>query len=788
MKKKRTRPIALLLAISLLAGLFSLSAAADGTTIVGEVTITGTSSVNLRSGGSTDYPIIGKASSGELFQTTGQVPTGWYEILMPDGSFAYVSDRLVYFYPYATPIPVGAQFYVTAQYRTPQGQILRTVEVPVRPGQNIVTADDSLVPGYRLTSTRSVYVFVDAAGKAVPNGVIFNYEPLYQQATPAPAVQAIVPVYYRNIYNQVMSSEYRALPPGTHLVHADVTRIPAGYTLTGASDAVVIVSYYGTAAPEAVNFIISQSIVQTPRPTSAEVTVSYRDEMGSVLYTEKRTLPPGYATITADDSRVPAGMSLTSSRSVVVYVSNQGFAYPSGIVFTYKAPSQANIQIIYRDSAGAILYTQMMPLSQGTHTITADDGRVPAGYVLQGARSVQVTVYANGTVSQNQVIFTYSPMMTASLSVEYRDLLGSSLYLETQTLSQGTHTITANDGRVPAGYVLQGARSVQVTVYANGTISQNRVIFLYAKPVSASVAILYRDSGGTTLFTESRTLQQGTHTLTANDGRVPAGYVLQSARNVQVTISSDGSVSPAQVVFTYAPPAPPVSVNVPVIYKDQNGSILHQTSVLVSSAAPSKVTADKSLAPAGYVLSGSSSITVTVSPAGVATPAQVVFTFRDPSTITETYVLPEFQSFSLSGSALPVYSGPGTEYYRAANNKATVGGGRLRVWGTQGDWALIGYGLSNNLYRIGYIQKSALPADLVVPELNFSYKTAVILTDAPLNDDPVIKPVMIYRIPAGTEVTLLAYETFSTHWAYIETTFDGKPIRGFVRKENISAP
>lgn len=788
MKKILTKPIALLLLVTLLTGLLSLSAFADGTVIIGEVTVIGTGSVNLRSGGSINYPIIGKASSGQLFQTTGQTSTGWYEILLPDGSLAYVSNGLVRFFPYATPVPVGAQYYITAQYRTAQGQLLRAVDVPVKPGQNVVTADDVLVPGYRLISTRSVYVFVDAAGKAVPSGVIFSYEPLYQQATPAPAVQAVVPVYYRNVFNQVLASEYRMLPQGTHLVRADAGRIPAGYALSGATDAVVIVSSIGTAAPEAVNFILTQSVVQTPRPIGAEVIISYRSETGGELYTERRVLQPGYSTVTADDSRVPAGMSLTSSRSVAVYVSDQGFAYPGSIVFTYRAVSWANVQVLYRSNAGVTLYNETRTLPQGTHTLTADDSRVPSGYVLQGARSVNVTVYANGTASQNQVIFIYSPPVTAYLGIEYRDTQGSTLFTESKALGQGTHTITANDGRVPAGYVLQGARSVQVTVYANGTISQNRVIFLYARPVTAFLNILYRDSGGATLFTETRTLQQGTHTITANDGRAPAGYVLQGPRSVQVTVYPDGSISPVQVVFTYAPPAPPVSVNVPVIYQDQNGSLLHQTSALVSSSAPNKVTADKSLVPAGYVLSGPSSVTVTVSPQGVATPAQVKFTFRDPSTIVDTFVLPAFQSFSMSGSAQPVYSGPGTEYYRAASGKAAVGGGRLRLWGAQGDWALIGYGLSNNLYRIGYIKKSALPSSLDVPELAFSYQTVRTVADAPLNDDPIIQPVMIYRIPAGTEVTLLAYETFSNRWAYIETTFNGQPIRGFVRKENISAP
>ena len=169
----------------------------------------------------------------------------------------------------------------------------------------------------------------------------------------------------------------------------------------------------------------------------------------------------------------------------------------------------------------------------------------------------------------------------------------------------------------------------------------------------------------------------------------------------------------------------------------------------------------------------------------MASPNEVVFVFRDPATITEAQMLPNYQTFSFRGSSQAVYSGPGTDYYRASNGKAAVSGGRLRR-GTQGDWALIGYGLSNNLYRIGYISKSALPGDLSVPEIYFGSQTATITKNAPVNDDPIIQPQKIFELSAGTNVTLLAY--LDDRWAYIETTYNGQPIRGFVRRSNISIP
>ena len=785
MKHHSKQMLSLVLALVLLIGAMAVPAAADGVMIVGEVTITSNTTVNLRSGGSTDYPVIGNGSSGEVFQTTGQVASGWYEILLPDDRIAYVSNKLVYFYAYPNPIPLGAQFTVPVYYMNRQGQTLKSINVRVSQGQNIITADDSQVPGYRLTSTRSIYVYVDASGKAVPSGVIFTYDQAYVQPTQPPVTQVYLPVYYRDIYNQVVASESRLLTVGSQLVKADPGKLPQGYYISGASDVVVSVSANGVAAPREVNFIVSRVAQSTPQPTQFYVPVRYQDEAGNLLLQTQAAVNPGYTTVSADDSLVSAGMELISARSIVVYASNQGLTFPSTVIFTYRAGVKANVQIVYRDAGGSILFSETRQYAQGTHTITADDSRAP-GRILQGSRSAQVTVYANGTVSQNQVIFTYALPVSAQLNIEYRDNEGRTLKTLQQALGQGTHNITADDRQVPSGYTLQNARSVQVTVYQNGMLSQDRVVFLYAMPVSATVLIIYRAQDGSQLYSENRSYPQGTHTISANDGRVPSGYTLQGSRQAQVTVSAAGVANPGQVVFTYAPPAPPVTVNVPVVYKDQDGAVLNSTTVSVSSAAPKKVSADRNQAPSGYVLSGAGSVTVTVSPSGVASPSQVVFVFRDPSTITEAQMLPDFQTFSFKGKAQAVYSGPGTNYYRSGNGKASVGGGRLRFYGIEGDWALIGYGLSNNLYRIGYIPKSAVPTTLDLHDLYLGSQVATVTRNAYVNDDPIIKPITIFELSKGTQVTLLAY--ISDKYAFIETTYQGKPMRGFVRRDHLSIP
>lgn len=727
------RMTGVLLLLTLLLGLVILPASADGTNIIGEVTITHNRAVNLRSGGGTEYSIVGSANPGELFQTTGTTSSGWYEILLPNGQVAYVSNTLVYFYPYTQSVPAGTQYNLPVYYKNPQGTTIKTVQVPVRVGQNVVTADDSQMPGYRLTSARSVYVSVDQAGRASPGGVIFTYELTSLPQNPG-GVTASLPIYYRNAYNQLLASELRTLNIGTQLVRADTSKLPAGYSISGTADAVVTVSYNGIPSPASLTFTASLSSYTPPQQASVSLPISYRDELGNTLHNTSQVLARGYTTITANDALVPAGYTLTSQRSVSVFLSDAGISYPGGVVFTYKKAVQAVIQITYKDqnNPSGSLHTETRTLPEGSNTVTANDTKVPSGYTLQSARNVQVTVYNNGYVSQNQVVFTYAPpapqTVTVAIPVVYKDWPGNVLYNTYAYVSTGTNTVTANDAFVP-NYGLHSARNQTVTVDRYGNATPNSITFTYilkqsAQPtpaVTAVIPVVYKDFPGNVLHTTEFYARYGSNTVTANDSLVP-NYALHSARNQTVNVDQYGNANPTSITFTY----------------------------ILRDAAP---------------------------------PAQ-----PQQGNVDGVPILPGHQTFSYSGDPIAVYTGPGTYFYRSGNGRATVAGGRLRVWGTRGDWALIGYGLSNNLYRVGYIPRSAVPYDLNLPELQFSSKMATVTSTAYLTDDPIVKPTWITEIPVGTQVYLLAYETFANHWAYVETTYNGQQIVGFINKARISVP
>ena len=135
-----------------------------------------------------------------------------------------------------------------------------------------------------------------------------------------------------------------------------------------------------------------------------------------------------------------------------------------------------------------------------------------------------------------------------------------------------------------------------------------------------------------------------------------------------------------------------------------------------------------------------------------------------------------------------VFSGPGVYYFRANQGRANYGYGGVRVYGVEGDWVMIGYGLSSGAYRIGYISKDCLDHAKYVNgainyNLTFSGVTAYPNNNCYITDDPVMYNDFICKIPEGQPVTALGE---MGGWTYIETTTDYGKMRGFVYSFTLS--
>ena len=130
------------------------------------------------------------------------------------------------------------------------------------------------------------------------------------------------------------------------------------------------------------------------------------------------------------------------------------------------------------------------------------------------------------------------------------------------------------------------------------------------------------------------------------------------------------------------------------------------------------------------------------------------------------------------GQKLPVYSGPGAEYERAANGKASVSTNDwLQVFGSESGFIMIQYAISASQMRIGYIDQSALPKNANVSALRFAWEDAEITASTFLTDDPLNSQTRARALSAGQQVKWLST---MGNWVYVELAGSGQPIRGFV--------
>ena len=143
--------------------------------------------------------------------------------------------------------------------------------------------------------------------------------------------------------------------------------------------------------------------------------------------------------------------------------------------------------------------------------------------------------------------------------------------------------------------------------------------------------------------------------------------------------------------------------------------------------------------------------------------------------------LSEDQSIQFTGNKrFGVYTGPGENYVRANNNKATVStNGWIQVFGSEAGWILIDYSIDANHYRFGWIPESSLPANATVKEIEWDPINAVLGRSLNLTDDPLYSQSALVRLNEGTEVTCLGT---MGKWAYVEYWNEATQelYRGFV--------
>lgn len=154
--------------------------------------------------------------------------------------------------------------------------------------------------------------------------------------------------------------------------------------------------------------------------------------------------------------------------------------------------------------------------------------------------------------------------------------------------------------------------------------------------------------------------------------------------------------------------------------------------------------------------------------------------------------LPGGESISLpaAGELAPVYSAPGDGSVRFAKGKASVNlrePAKFYGFTQDGNWALVEYTVSDRTSRFGYVRRSELPSSVTWKYNISSIDMPVTVTqDTFLTDDPNVSQYRQMTLKAGGSVRLLAL--YGAWYAYVETTLEGKTVRGFVPRASLRCP
>ena len=130
----------------------------------------------------------------------------------------------------------------------------------------------------------------------------------------------------------------------------------------------------------------------------------------------------------------------------------------------------------------------------------------------------------------------------------------------------------------------------------------------------------------------------------------------------------------------------------------------------------------------------------------------------------------------------PVYSAPSKNAWRGANGKAKVStSGIIYAAGWESGWLLLMYETNNGSVRVGYANAADMKhAPGFAKRLTFDYTDAQVTATCQLTDDPARCYTPIATLRKGAVVTYLTTMFNRSAWAYVETTVDGKLVRGFI--------
>ncbi len=518
------------------------------------------------------------------------------------------------------------------------------------PGGNTVQPDASRVDaGFTLLPPYDYQVNVGEYGADRPT-VTFTYEA--PPVVTAPPVQpADVTILYVDTDNNQLAMETRTLQPGGNTVHPDASRVPDGYTLQAPYDYQVNVGEYGADRPTVTFTYEAPPVVTAPPVQPADITILYVDTDNNQLAVETRTLQPGGNAVYPDASRVPDGFTLLPPYEYQVNVSELGADRPT-VTFTYEAPpvQPVDITVYYRDEQGnRVADTQVIKLGAGSHSLVPSPVNLLPGHELIGPQSGQVEVGPDGA-SPEELVFIYRLIPPVSRQVDvvvsYVDEAGQRVASDTVfTAGEGKHSVPAAPRDLKEGYALMpGEDAAKYVTITQNTATPASLQFVYRMAESATatpppvlkaplVTITYKTETGLVLYTTTVPCKQGDQTeISVELNRIDSAvYQLVNEPTHIITVDAAGNPSQRDVVFIFRD-ITVKTANITIHYRDNQGNTLSPSQKQTIQEGTNLITATPDSLPEGYLLIGSSTVEVVLSPSGVPSQDTVIFLYEKPIT------------------------------------------------------------------------------------------------------------------------------------------------------------
>ena len=449
--------------------------------------------------------------------------------------------------------------------------------------------------GYSFQYASAESVTVDVNG-ANPAEITLTYQKL--------DIKADVTVHVQDANGNPLADSYPVtLGEGTHALSLIQPADPAGYVFSHASHEQITVTA-GGADPAAITFYFSRVPVQ--------VTVHVQDTNGNpIADSYPVTLGDGMHDVSILKPADPAGYAYSSASHAQVAIGVNG-ADPAEIVFYYqKLPTEAKVSFQYVDEQGspvAGLNSYSATLEEGVYDTAVYAATAPAGYLYSGASHAQIVIDQNGA-SPAEVFFYYTRLPdSVTIPVYHLDADGNPLLDPTAigfTMADFGKTVNVADVlsiTAPEGYVVAGISHETITIDQRGGVTPEaiQVTYVVRPKAEADVTFHYLCNGKSIAESQTHRLTEGSWDTNEYAVKVD-GYNLTGADAQTVTIGMDGSVSPAEVTFTYEKLV--TTANLTVYYRNSFGEAIADPEIRALEKGTHIITPNAAYAPAGYVLS-----------------------------------------------------------------------------------------------------------------------------------------------------------------------------------------